>query len=111
MNDEFKDFQTDMFIIDEVIQKEKVRNREMKQQFEIQLNSYPRGSLSSRERNGKKYYYLKYREGKKVVTKYAGTEECLDDLQPKIVARDELIQKLKKLDAEYEKIERIEKIK
>ncbi len=102
---------TENYIIDDVIEKEKIRNREMRLFYTKRLLTYPKGSLTSREKNGRKYYYFKYRDGKKIITKYAGTESKLCELQEKITERNRLLETIKKLDAEYEKIEKIERVK
>ena len=61
------------YFIDTVIEKEKQRNENMRSAYEKRMSDLPRGSLFIRNINGKKYCYLRYREGKKVVQKYAGT--------------------------------------
>lgn len=63
------------YFIDTVLQKEKQRNERMRLAYEKRISDLPRGSLLVREINGKKYCYLRYREGKKVIQKYAGTIE------------------------------------
>lgn len=102
---------TENYIIDDVIEKEKIRNREMRALYAKSLLTYPKGSLTAREKNGRKYYYFKHRDGKKIITKYAGTESKLCELQEKITERNRLLETIKKLDAEYEKIEKIERVK
>lgn len=58
-------------IIDTII-KEKTRIEYMLNRYYKIIEELPKGSLSETNKNGQKYYYLKYREGKKVVTKYLG---------------------------------------
>lgn len=60
-------------IIDTIL-KEKHRVEYMLERYRRIRDELPKGSLSEREKNGQKYYYLKYREGKKVVTKYLGKD-------------------------------------
>lgn len=102
---------TEKFVIDNIIEKEKVRNREMRAAYEKCLLKFPRGSLTVRESNGKKYCYFKYRDGKKIVTKYAGTEKMIPELQNQIEERDHFVEMIRMLDAEYEKIEKLENIR
>ena len=102
---------TEKYIIDNIIEKEKLRNREMRLEYEKRLLTYPVGSLSIRESKGRKYCYFKYRDGKKIITKYAGTEKMMRKLQEQIEERDKLIEIIKKLDAEYKKIEKLENVK
>lgn len=60
-------------IIDTII-KEKIRIEYMLEHYRNIINDLPKGSLSEVNKNGQKYYYLKYREGKKVITKYLGKD-------------------------------------
>lgn len=78
---------------------------------EQRLLKFPRGSLTIRESNGRKYCYFKYRDGKKIITKYAGAEKMIPELQKQVEARDELIEMIKVLDGEYEKIEKMERVR
>ena len=63
-----------MNLIIDTIQKEKTRIEYMLKRYRRINEELPKGSLSESNKNGQKYYYLKYREGKKVVTKYLGKE-------------------------------------
>lgn len=60
-------------IINTII-KEKARIEYMLNRYYKIIEELPKGSLSETNKNGQKYYYLKYREGKKVVTKYLGKD-------------------------------------
>lgn len=59
-------------LITDTIQKEKIRIEYMLKQYNKILASLPKGSILERKKNGQVYYYLKYRENKKVVSKYIG---------------------------------------
>ena len=48
---------TEKFVIDNIIEKEKIRNREMRSAYEQRLLGFPRGSLTIRESKGRKYCY------------------------------------------------------
>lgn len=63
-----------MNLIIDTIQKEKIRIEYMLNRYRKINEELPKGSLSESEKNGHKYYYLKYREGKKVVSKYLGKD-------------------------------------
>lgn len=63
-----------MNMIIDTIQKEKVRIEYMLDRYRKIIDDLPKGTLSESNKNGQKYYYLKYREGKKVVTKYLGKD-------------------------------------
>ena len=58
-------------IIDTIL-KEKTRIEYMLGRYRKIIEELPKGSLSESDKNGQKYYYLKYREGKKVISKYIG---------------------------------------
>ena len=102
---------TEKFVIDNIIEKEKIRNREMRMAYAQRILAYPKGTLTIRESKGRKYCYFKYRDGKKIITKYAGTEKKLRELQEKIAERDRLADMIRMLDAEYERITKIESLK
>lgn len=63
-----------MNLIIDTIQKEKTRIEYMLERYRKIIDDLPKGTLSETNKNGQKYYYLKYREGKKVVTKYLGKD-------------------------------------
>ena len=58
-------------IIDTIL-KEKNRIEYMLKRYRKIIDELPKGSLSESNKNGQKYYYLKYRDGKKIVSKYLG---------------------------------------
>jgi hypothetical protein len=56
--------------------------------YEKQLENLPKGSLRTKERNGKKYFYLSYRSNGKVVTEYVGNDESvIGDLRERLERR------------------------
>ena len=63
-----------MNLIIDTILKEKIRIEYMLERYRKIIDELPRGSLSEVSKNGQKYYYLKYREGKRVITKYLGKD-------------------------------------
>lgn len=95
------------YLIDAVIEKEKRRIEKMRSECEERLAEFPRGSLVIREANGRKYCYLRYRDGKRVITKYAGTESKIDDLRSVLAERENIVAQIKNLDAELERINKI----
>ena len=48
----------------------------LREVYEKQLETLPKGSLRVRERGGKTYYYLAYRKDGKVVSDYVGNNEA-----------------------------------
>ena len=63
-----------MNMIINTILKEKIRIEYMLSKYRNIMEELPKGSLSEICRNEQKYYYLKYRDGKKVISKYLGKE-------------------------------------
>ena len=99
------------YFIDVVLEKEKQRNIKMQLAYFDRLKDLPKGSLVIRKINGREYCYLKYREGSKVIQKYAGTVEQLDDIRSKIEERKHLIKLIDMLKRENERISKMEAIK
>jgi len=60
-------------IIDTIL-KEKARIEYMLERYRTIMEELPKGSITETNINGQKYYYLKYRDGKKVVSKYLGKD-------------------------------------
>ena len=58
-----------------VISREEARNENMITEYTKELETLPRGKITPKTVNGKTYYYLYYRDGKKVVSKYIGKGE------------------------------------
>lgn len=63
-----------MNMILSTITKEKTRIEYMLERYRKIIDELPKGTLSESNKNGQKYYYIKYREGKKVITKYIGKD-------------------------------------
>ena len=57
-----------------VISREETRNENMIIEYTKKLETLPRGKITPKTINGKTYYYLYYRDGKKIVSKYIGKE-------------------------------------
>lgn len=56
--------------------------------YEKQLAGLPKGSLQMKERGGKRYYYLVYRNKGKIVSEYAGNDEAvIADLREQLERR------------------------
>jgi len=99
------------YYIDAVLEKEKQRNEKMLSAYEKRLICLPRGSLFIRELNGRKYCYLRYRDGKKVIQKYAGTIEMEEELKAEIAERKHLIELIEMLKEESRRIMKMEEVK
>lgn len=97
--------------IDAILEREKLRNENMHLSYKKRISSLPRGSLVIREIKGRKYCYLRYREGKKVVLKYAGTIEQEEAIRAKISERKHLEELIAMLEEENKRIIKMEAIK
>ena len=99
------------YFIDAVLKREKQRNENMRIMYEQRITELPRGSLVIRELNGKQYCYLRYRDGKKVIQKYAGTIEQAENIRAKIDERKHLLKLLEMLEEENKRIKKMEGVK
>ena len=99
------------YFIDVVLEKEKQRNENMRLAYEKRILQLPKGSLIVREMKGRKYCYLRYREGEKVVQKYAGTIEQEEIIRAQIAERKHLISLVAMLEEENKRIKKMEAVK
>ena len=99
------------YFIDVVLEKEKKRNEYMRLEYEKRILELPKGSLVIRELKGKKYCYLRFRKGEKVVQKYAGTIEQEKSIRTQIEERKHLISLVTMLEEENKRIVKMEAIK
>lgn len=58
-----------------MVKQENQRIEYMLLKYQNELSLLPRGTISEKKIGEKTYYYLKYRDGKKVVSKYVGKKE------------------------------------
>lgn len=58
--------------IKDILREELANSIRMKKRYEKELSKLPRGSLQKKNIKGNEYYYIAYREGKKVKYEYAG---------------------------------------
>ena len=96
--------------IDVVLERERLRNEKMRLSYQQRISELPRGSLSIRELNGRKYCYLRYRDGKRVIQKYAGTIEQEAVIQAQLRERTHLEELIAMLDEENKRILKMEVI-
>lgn len=98
-----------MSIISALLTKEKNRNESMIVEYTRELDILPRGTIKEKKVKDKVYYYLLFRDGDKVITKYLGkNEESLILIKEQLERRKQLEYMLKKLKEEKEKIKRLE---
>lgn len=83
----------------------------MRLAYEKRIAELPRGSLVVRHLKGREYCYLRYRDGKKVIQKYAGTVGHEEGLRKKISERKHLVELVSMLEEESKRIEKMEAVK
>lgn len=54
---------------------EKKRIEYMLEKYRCELDKFPKGSISQKRVRDNTYYYLKHREGKKIISKYISKSE------------------------------------
>ncbi len=78
--------------------REAKRMSALRESYEKQLTSLPKGSLRVKERNGRKYFYLAYRRDGKVVSEYVGNDESVvADLKEQLERRKNIENLLKSI--------------
>lgn len=92
-----------------VISREEARNEKMIIEYTKELETLPRGKITPKTVNGKTYYYLYYRDGKKVVSKYIGkNEDSLTSIREGLIRRSQIEEIIKKLKEEKAQIKKLE---
>ena len=86
-----------MNILKGILAESKAHYVSSKKKIEGKLRKLPMGSIKERRISGRKYYYLQYRKGRKVVHKYLGRKKPEEILQ-QIRERRRLKAELKKVD-------------
>jgi len=99
-----------MKVLKNILKESKEYYLELKKKIERKIKNLPKGSVKERRICGKKYYYLQYRKGKKVIHKYLGKNKP-EDLIRQIKERKILLNELKKVNETIELINRTEKRK
>ena len=82
-----------MSILKDILKESKQHYLEAKNKIVKKLSLFQKGSVKEREIFGKKYYYLQYRSGKKIIQKYLGKvkpEELITQLKERRLLRAEL---------------------
>lgn len=78
------------------------KNLQLQRELENNISSLPRGSIKERKVKDKTYYYLAYRENKKVINQYIGAEPLeAKKLSSLIMKRKALKNQLKQLQKDW----------
>ena len=96
-----------MTIATQIIEQELERNGKMIQEYEGELLKLPKGKLTVKKINSHSYYYLKYRNGGKVITEYVGKDNCdVSELNIKLEKRKHIEEMLTQLKSERKQLEK-----
>lgn len=95
-----------MSVLDEVLLEEHLRLEKMKNRVQKEYLMLPNGYISQKKINGSIYYYLQFREGNKIVSRYIKSAN-VEDIRELISRRKILKESLKNIDIEMKKIERV----
>lgn len=84
------------------------RNKRMITRYQKEMELLPKGSLFKRKIGGHEYFYLTFREGKKVISKFLGNTEIFDStkISEQIERRKSLKKLIQKLNEEQKELEK-----
>ena len=100
-----------MSMIASVLTKEEKRVINMIAEYQCELETLPKGSIRIKKNRERVYYYLSFRVGDKVVSKYVGKDEdTLASIREQLDRRKQVEGILKKLKEEYEQITKMEAV-
>ena len=85
-----------MNLIISTLLQEKQRIDYMLAKYQEALAELPKGTISEKQVKGNTYYYLKYRDGKKLISKYVGKKE-IETLKQQIDRRHHIEAMIKSL--------------
>ena len=97
-----------MSIIKSILEEELTRLEELSVFYKSKLAESPRGSISVKERQGKRYIYLACREDKKIIFNYVGKDvpEVRNALNERLQGRKEYQLKLHQVNENLREIKR-----
>lgn len=95
-------------IILSVFNDELERTKRLISCYESEVETLPKGSIFKRKIGNNDYFYLNYRDGKKVISKFLGKADSYDEaeLRGKIEQRKKIEKLLKKLHSEQKQLEK-----
>ena len=89
-----------------MVEDEYARSKKMLEVYTNELKRYPKGSIQTRLRNGRKYSYLTFRSDGKVVSRYLNQEEVdLNELAEQIRLRKQCEKNIRTLHTELKEME------
>jgi len=98
-----------MSTIQTVIKEEYERLRKLQKRYQKEIGKLPKGSLSIKNRKGRKYAYRAYRENDKIKTDYVGRidSEAAKEIKTLIKKRKELEGLLRKTNQRIAEIKKV----
>lgn len=91
-----------MSLLTEAVAQEQQRIERMINQYEAELSHLPKGVLVAKSIKGNQYYYLQYRDDRRIVSEYIGRKsDKVEELQNQIERRRHVQAMLKALHEEY----------
>ena len=98
-------------VLSTLLSREENRNEKMIAEYNRELETLPKGSIKPKKVKGKVYYYLTFRDGDKVITKYVGKdEESLITIREQLARRKQVEEIIKKLKEERVQIKKLEAV-
>ena len=95
-----------MSILNDIMKEEYERMNRLIPRIEAEIKELPKGYISEKKIKGGTYYYLQYRENKKMKSVYLKQKD-VEAYRTLVAHRKELEKKLKELQQEQKKLERI----
>ena len=100
-----------MSVLAALLLREENRNENMISEYTHELETLPKGSIKPKKVKDKIYYYLTFRDGDKVFTKYIGKDEqTIIQIREQLARRRQVEEILKKLKEERSQIKKLEAV-
>ena len=88
------------------VRQEALRIDRMLESYQLEKEKLPKGSLSEKRVGDKIYYYLKYRDGNRIVSQYVASDN-VNTVQEQIAHRNHIESMIRSLKAEKKMAQRI----
>lgn len=93
-------------IIKNVLVEELERQKRLEQSYIKKIEELPKGAIFERIVGKKKYYYLNYREGNRVISKYIKASE-IEEIKEQVERRKEIEDLLKNIRINIRSLEKV----
>jgi len=93
----------EMLLLEEIVLQERQRIERMMRSYEEELTTLPKGTLVKKKIRNNIYFYLQYRDGKKMLSQYVGkAENRILEVQQQLERKKQVEAILNKLHDELE---------